>query len=204
MHSKTRRSVVRFGDISVEFEPALDGGGSRFGQEFIEVVAERLGSREHIFEFCAGPGFIGFSLLAHGLCEKLTLADINPEAVLACQATIQLNGLEDCCSAYVSDVFEFIPEAEHWDLIVGNPPHWPQSHAGERDLRKYDIGLSIHRRFFERARTFLRPGGSVLLQENSFATRATDFECMIADGGFRLIDVFKATEDSNFYFMLCE
>jgi len=62
----------------------------------------------------------------------------------------------------------------------------------------------IHRRFFQKAREFLKPGGSLLLQENSDATTARDFESMIANGGFRLVDVFKATEDSRFYFLLCQ
>lgn len=204
MHSSPAQSFVRFGNISVAFEPALDGGGSRFGQEFIPVVAGRLARCQHIFEFCAGPGFIGFSLLAHGLCERLTLADINPDAVAACRRTILLNGLEHCCSVYLSDVFDSIPKTEQWDLIVGNPPHWPQPRPSECDLRKYDTGLMIHRRFFQKAREFLKPGGSLLLQENSDATTARDFESMIANGGFRLVDVFKATEDSRFYFLLCQ
>jgi methylase of polypeptide subunit release factors len=208
------RSFIKFREISVVFESALDGGGSTFGQEFIQVVADRIGPSQHVFEFCAGPGFIGFSLPAHGLCEQLTLADINPKAVLACRSTIQINRLEDGCYAYVSDVFDSIPKTEKWDLIVGNPPHWPQSFIvenrphwpqslyDERDLRNHDIGLGIHRRFFEHARSFLKPGGSILLQENSLATTQLDFECMISDGGFHLVDVSKQTRipPSIFFF----
>lgn len=195
---------MRFGSISVYFEPDLDGGGSSFGQEFIQVVRARVGICQHIFEFCAGPGFIGFSLLAQGLCKKLTLADINPKAISACQETIRLNGLKDCCSVYLSDVFDSIPGTERWDLIVGNPPHWPQPRPFDHDLRKYDPELEIHRRFFKQAGRFLNPGGTLLLQENSNATTAGNFECMITDGGFRLVEVFKATESSRFYFLRCE
>ena len=35
----------------------------------LDAVERQLGSRA----FCAGPGFIGFSLLAHGLCEQLAV-----------------------------------------------------------------------------------------------------------------------------------
>src|SRR5215467_9087861 len=118
------QSFIKFREISVVFEPALDGGGSTFGQEFIQVVADRIGPSQHIFEFCAGPGFIGFSLLAHGLCEKLTLADINPEAVQACRRTIADNALSDRVSVYCSDNLQDIPAAEKWDLVVSNPPHF--------------------------------------------------------------------------------
>ena len=38
--------------------------------------------------------FIGFSLLAHGICDKLTVADVNPEAVECCKKTVKENKLE--------------------------------------------------------------------------------------------------------------
>ena len=48
-------------------------------------------ARRAVYEWCAGPAFIGFSLLGHGLAETLCLADINPEAVEACRRTIADN-----------------------------------------------------------------------------------------------------------------
>src|ERR1700743_1309454 len=49
--------------ITVQYAKILDGGGSSFGQQFLEAVALTTGHTSHVFEFCAGPGFIGFSLL---------------------------------------------------------------------------------------------------------------------------------------------
>src|SRR3981189_3840735 len=95
---------VKYGDLSVSSLPLLDGGGMGFGQQYPDVVRTKLGGHVgHVFEYCAGPGFIGFSLLAHGLCDKLTLADINPEAVKAVRATIAENHLEDRAKVYESD-----------------------------------------------------------------------------------------------------
>src|SRR3990167_7689424 len=110
--------TVSYNNIQVSYLPELDGGGPRFGQEFIRVVREKIRKVDHIFEFCAVPGFIGFSLLAHGLCNKLTLADINPEAVRACQDTIDKNKLANKVSVYLSDCLDTIPETEKWDLVV--------------------------------------------------------------------------------------
>lgn len=195
---------VKFLDISVAYQSWLDGGGRHFGQEFIEVVSGRLGFRKHVFELCAGPGFIGFSLLAHRLCKNLTLADINAEAVAACKTTIDLNNLRHCCSTHVSDVLDDIPETESWDLIVGNPPHWPACETENPSLLKHDVGLRLHERFFLQARRYLKTGGSVLLQENARATTPEDFESMIDRGGFQLLEVIKANAASNFYFLLCQ
>src|SRR3954467_4779077 len=91
---------VKYGDWAVNYTPELDGGGMTFGQQYLEVIREKLGRVGHAFEYCAGPGFIGFSLLANGLCDKLTLADINPEAVKAVRATIAENRLEGRVTVY--------------------------------------------------------------------------------------------------------
>src|SRR5579862_3880812 len=69
---------VKYRDIVVSYLPELDGGGHTFGQQYLDVVRSKVGPVGHAFEYCAGPGFIGFSLLAHGLCDRLTLADVNP------------------------------------------------------------------------------------------------------------------------------
>jgi methylase of polypeptide subunit release factors len=74
------------------------------------------------FEWCAGPGFIGFSLLGAGLTETLCLADINPQAVAACRRSINDNALAARANVYLSDNLANIPQSEQWDLVVGNPP----------------------------------------------------------------------------------
>ena len=99
------------------------------------------------YEWCAGPGFIGFSLLAHGLCETLCLADVNPEAVAACRRTVRENALDDRVSVYRSDNLADIPAAERWDLVVSNPPHFDDRSPGQ--LRYHDPRWSIHRGFFD-------------------------------------------------------
>jgi hypothetical protein len=86
---------VAYAGLRVSTKPHLDGGGSTFGQDFIPLLRRRgMPKAARAFEWCAGPGFIGFSLLAHGLCETLCLADVNPEAVAACRRTVARNGLE--------------------------------------------------------------------------------------------------------------
>lgn len=170
-------------------------GGSGFGQQYIPVVKEKIGRVNHIFEFCAGPGFIGFSLLANNLCEKLTLTDVNPEAVELCKETVKNNNLESRVSVYASDCLDNIPEAEKWDLVVGNPPHWVCVDENERqkDILSFDPNLEIHRKFYQDIKKFLKPSGSVLLQENKKATSIGDFREMIEGNGLKIIDVFQYT-----------
>lgn len=186
-------ATVRYRDIQVSYRPILDGGGMDFGQEFVWVLEQKFGRVGHLFEFCAGPGFIGFSLLAHGLCERLTLADINPEAVAACRTTVMANGLESKVAVYQSDCLDNIPATEKWNLVVSNPPHWRSGEdAYVRDMRMWDPGLRIHEKFYRSIGPYLAQGGSILMQENGSATRLQDFLSMIERNGLALVESFKA------------
>jgi len=189
--------TVKYGKISVTYEPHLDGGGMGFGQEFVQVVKEKFGKVHHVFEFCAGPGFIGFSLLANGLCEKLTLSDINPEACRACEETVRKNNLQSKVSIYLSDCLDAIPESEKWDLVVSNPPHWPSlEDAYREDIKMFDPNFIIHDKFYRDICLFLKPGGSILFQENGRATKAADFIPMIHKNGLEIVEVFTAKPPS--------
>lgn len=189
------KKYIKYNNIEVAYKQNLHGGGIRFGQQFIPVVKERFGRVGHVFEFCSGPGFIGFSLLANGLCDKLTLADVNPEAVKVCEETIQKNNLHDKVTVYLSDVLDNIPETEKWDLVVGNPPHVFCSTDEEykKDITLYDPNFNIHKRFYRDIRKFLKPAGSVLLQEHAESTTIDDFKGMIEKNGLKIEDVFTRT-----------
>ncbi|MDP1853443.1 MAG: class I SAM-dependent methyltransferase [Candidatus Omnitrophota bacterium] len=184
---------VRYKNITVSFLPYLEGGGRNFGQEFIRMVRDRFGKVDHVFEYCAGPGFIGFSMLAHGLCNRLTVADVNPDAVECCKKTIKDNKIEDKAAVYLSDCLDSIPITGQWDLVVSNPPHWPSDEKKYREnIRNFDPYLTVHKKFYRDIKKFLKPDGSVLFQECEPATTTKDFQPMIEDNGLEIMEVFKA------------
>lgn len=185
--------IVQYGNINVSFMPYLDGGGRGFGQEYIRVIHNKLGKVNHVYEFCAGPGFIGFSLLAHNLCDKLTLADINPDAVECVKKTIKDNHLENKVSVYLSDCLDQIPSHEQWDLVVSNPPHWPATEKEYKEnIRNYDPYLRVHQKFYDTVGRHLKADGSLIIQELELATSIKDFRLMIEANGLEVIEVFKA------------
>ena len=174
--------------VRVNYLHRLDGGGYGFGQNYIFYLKNRgMPPQERTFEWCSGPGFIGFSLLGAGLTRSLCLADINPEAVSVCRQTIKDNGLESKVAAYVSDNFANIPPSEKWDLVVGNPPHYPDQFMD--DIRACDPEWSIHRAFFAGVEKHLKPGGVIVLQENGEGSTAETFSEMIAQAGLQTIFV---------------
>src|SRR5579885_989403 len=79
----TQYQLVTFGALEICYLEKLDGGGIALEKDFVALVKQRFGKVNRICEWCSGPGFIGFSLLAHGLCSTLCLIVINPEAVEA-------------------------------------------------------------------------------------------------------------------------
>ena len=184
---------IQYNNIEIAYKENLHGGGIRFGQQFIPVVREKFGHVGHVFEFCAGPGFIGFSLLANNLCDKLTLADVNPEAIKVCNETVKNNNLESVVSTYISDGLDAIPETEKWDLVVSNPPHTFCSSEDEykKNIILYDPHFRIHRKFYDNIRKFLKPTGSILFQEHVESTNMSDFKEMIEANGLKIVDVFN-------------
>jgi methylase of polypeptide subunit release factors len=182
-----------FAGVRVSTKRHLDGGGSTFGQGFVPLLRKRnMPKAARAFEWCAGPGFIGFALLGHGLCETLCLADVNPEAVAACRRTVARNGLEAKAAVYLSDNLSDIPASEQWDLVVSNPPHFTDSGIGH--LRYHDPDWRVHRGFFGKIAQHLKPGGVVVLQENNTGSTPATFESMIAGAGLKLAFVEDASE----------
>jgi len=177
---------VEYAGVKVYYKQRLDGGGSTFGQDYISwLKALDMPRQGRVFEWCSGPAFIGFSMLAHGLCDTLFLADINPWAVEACRRTVERNGLGGRVTVVHSDNLEQVPESERFDLVVGNPPHFIDRLEG--NLRAFDAGWEIHRRFYASIGRFLKPAGVCLIQENAQGSKTDDFRRMIADGGLDLV-----------------
>ncbi len=196
---------VSYAGIRVHYKRHLDGGGTYFGQDFIPILRGRgMPVQQRAFEWCAGPGFIGLSMLAHGQCESLCLADINPEAVEACRRSIADNGLESRVAVYHSDNLKDIPDSERWDLVVSNPPHFDDTYF-EDELRAHDPGWRLHRTFFATVGQHLKPQGVIVLQENNCGSTVDTFRDMIARAGLKIVftqnDSPKRTPDHRFFYI---
>jgi methylase of polypeptide subunit release factors len=201
-------TTVNLGGIDVSFTEELDGGGARYGQDYIGFVTRELGHRPRAFEWCAGPGFIGFSLLGHGLIDTLCLADVNPAAVDACNETIRNNGLDGRVAVYLSDGLDTIPAAERWDLVVGNPPH-----SGSDEVRSeikrptviyQDVGWKLHERFYDSVGEHLAPGAQIVIQENRRFSAVDTFRPMLERNHLRLVDapLCKTPQGNTLHFYI--
>lgn len=192
----TTYKTMTYGSTNVCYLDEIDGGGARFGQDYLTFLPQHLGTVDHIMEWCAGPGFIGFSLLAAGLCKKLTLVDVNPVAVAACRETVHRNGLDDRVRVYESDCMDGVPHGAVFDLVVANPPHCPDttpSPGGHTQLIYNDVAWGVHRKFYRQIPEFLPNSGRVILQEDASQSTGEDFRAMIADAGLEFLGTFPCT-----------
>lgn len=180
--------AVMYNGVVVYDKSNLNGEGHTVGQDYIRALLE-LGLKrcEWIFEFCSGPGYIGYSLLANGFCDKLTLADINPEAVTIVRKTARHSKIEHLVNIYQSDCLEQIPTQERWDLVVSNPPHFIPRGPQDTNIKAFDPDWSIHRRFYSQVKQFMKPGGLVVMMENSKGSEVDIFKPMIEVGGGKFV-----------------
>jgi methylase of polypeptide subunit release factors len=185
--------IITYGSIDVYYLDEIDGGGARFGQDYVTFIPGHLGPVDSTLEWCAGPGFIGFSLLAAGICKKLTLLDVNPVAAAACQQTVLRNGLQEVVQICTADRVDALPQDNTYDLVVANPPHCPDdtpSPGGHNQLIYNDVGWTTHRAFYQQIPDYLAPDGRIILQEDASQSSVDDFRDMINAAGLELLGTF--------------
>jgi methylase of polypeptide subunit release factors len=177
-------------DFPVFYTHALDGGGTVHADDFLALLTKHVkpSGFGRAFEWCSGPGFVGYALLAHKVCQSLCLADFYGPAVSAARHTAKVNQVEDRVSIYQGDNLSALPPNETFDLILGNPPHFANSNMSEfscdNDPRIYvDEGWRVHRQFFSKVRAHLNRDGLIVLSENTWGSHLDTFREMIESCG---------------------
>ena len=191
--------------IQVYYDSWMDGGGTWFGQDYIDIIKNRYPGRtfDRCYEWCSGPGYIGFSILGAKLAQGLTLSDRYESAIVDAVAdTVKHNQLQDCVSAYVGSSLAVLPEHEQFDLVVANPPHYLECPGDDNYQRiAVDINWQAHQDFFCHIGQHLTDDGVILLQENQAGSLngAEDFRPFIEINNLKITDCFRSTKyyDSN-------
>jgi methylase of polypeptide subunit release factors len=181
----------------------MEGGGTWFGQEYIQVLKQRYPDRRlhRCFEWCAGPGFIGFSLLDHGVCESLCMSDLYEPAIDCIKATVKSlpETWQSQVSAYAMPTVAELPDHERFDLVVANPPHYLECPGDDNYQRlAVDANWEAHKEFYQHISQHLEPNGIILMQENQAGSLCgcEDFRHMIQSNGLAITDTFVSP---NFY-----
>lgn len=200
---------ITYGNIKIFFSNEINGGGITFNDEFLNAIKFIFKDRSitqvnHIYEFCAGPGFLGFSCLSKGLCNRLTLSDINQKAIDACNQTVKYNNLEDKVNVILSDGLNDIPH-QQFDLIIANPPHL-NPNISLTDLIPdvppviyTDQNWAIHEKFYNNVKYYLHNDSDILFIENIVGNGQEIFKNQISEAGLTLEAIFSYPESDNYF-----
>ena len=144
------------------------GGGSTQYKDFLNVLKENKKTYTRGLEWCAGLGAVGYGILDAKLCETFVFMDRYEQAILDVEYTAKYNNIEDKITTYLCDEIGKIPAKEQFDLVVGNPPHIPNSNGlidkNETNIRlTVDEDWKIHNEFFCNIGNYLVDGADIFL-----------------------------------------
>jgi SAM-dependent methyltransferase len=107
-------------------------------------------------DLCTGSGI--HALLAAAHSERVLAVDINRRAALCARCNAQIAGAQNL-EVLLGDVFEAVSPAEHFDLILANPPFVPSPVEEMRFRDGGPSGEEVQRRIVAGLPRHLAPGG---------------------------------------------
>ena len=207
--------------LRVASKPNIDGGGQHLALAFEEIIKRSSPNPQYknLLEIGCGPAWIGLWLKHRGLCDTLTLADINPQAINCVNQTIANRKLKRV-EVFHSNLFNDMPEDLKFDCMVLNTHNYlniQQDHVLGylgNDLRASDPQWRFHRNFYNSAAKHLQPDGvifiteiaqydkEVILEGEVYDRREVepivDFTSMANDSGLRIKSVVPVATHTYF------
>lgn len=206
--------IWKINELDVYYTNETNGGGNAFAEDYCNAINGLYPDRtfENALEWCSGPGFIGYAILATGLCKRITLNDLHQPALDMAEITKLKNpAFTDKISIYPGSTLTNIPESEKFDLVVANPPHYLSKFSASSSLGFDKMGINIsghqaeilvdenwqaHTTFYNEIKKLLAPDGVILIQENESGSlhRANSFNMIIENAGLKITGEFKSLE----------
>jgi len=185
---------VNWNSINVSYTKQLDKGGIFFADDFIQMMMDLKVKPLHgrLLEWCSGAGYIGFALMACGFCDSVALTDNDADAIAAARHTAEVNGLGSKAAIYCGDGITTLPDEATFDLIVGNPPNFPNRVQTDELCKEdpkaqpsayVDPDWRLHNAFYSGIRKHLTPNGRIILLESTNASHLETFRPMIEAHG---------------------
>ena len=192
-------------DFDVYYDEYMDGGGTTFGQNFPKIIKHLYSNRvfENCLEWCSGPSFIGFRLLADGICNNLTLMDTYKPSLLAAEKTIKHmpDRFAGAVSIFHNDNVSNLSGV--YDLIVSDPPWYASLQFDDPNTNRLgvDYEWKIHENFFRNIKKNLAPDGVILLQEDRMGSAPICFDRFIEESNLQITNAFYEKAFPEFWYL---
>ncbi len=164
------------------------------------VLRDYKGKNPEILDMCSGSGCIAVSLALLGGFDRVTGADISPEALKVAEKNAEhLMGVKKI-TLVESDLFGSFPKDRKFDVIVSNPPYIPtkvieelqpevRDHEPMLALDGKEDGLYFYRRLALESGNLLKPGGAVYFEIGYDQGEAVSG--LLREAGFKDIQVIQ-------------
>lgn len=196
-------------DFDVFYTSDIYGYGNFHCQVYPLLLAKIYPERQfnNCLEWCAGPGFIGFRLIADNVINSLAFMDCYKPALDACNNTwsSRPDRLKNCNMETILGSTVDCLENRVFDLIVANPPNFDNEIYFSQNARvnriTQDPDWQIHNDFFLKIKKNLAHNGKILLMKHTDGSQPSDHLTSISKGGLKLNRILTIKKHPNFYFM---
>jgi len=194
MHRLPESPLTFENGLTIEYTPQDDGGGSIQYTDFLNYIKSTGKTYKHCFEWCAGHGAIGYSLLDAGICESVTFMDIYEPALVNILRNAAVNNVADKVTVYHLDSVGKLPKDLKFDLVVGNPPHSfaKVDFEGEWYRKIVDEDWKIHREFFMNINDYLELNSDIILSETCSTHYPNDLSIIAESCGLKFVGINDA------------
>lgn len=145
----------------------------------VEALAlAKIIAAPRILDIGTGSGNLVVALAKQLPAAQLTAVDVSADALGVAQQNAEKHGVADRIRFVQGDLFESLPAGEKYDVVVSNPPYItaseiPKLAPGVRDYEPHvalnggSDGFEVFDRLVADARTYLAPGGHLLVEIGS-------------------------------------
>jgi release factor glutamine methyltransferase len=164
--------------FSLEFEVTPDVLIPRPDTECVVLECLRLAknfTEPTILDLGTGSGNIAVAVAHQLKSARVTAVDVSQEALGVAQRNAKKHGVSDRITSLQGNLFEPLSTEGPFDFILSNPPYIPSADManlaiGVRDYEPHLAldggadGFAVFDRIVDQARTFLKPGGYLILE----------------------------------------
>ncbi len=166
----------------------------------VEKVLELLPEDRSLegFEIGGGTGAISITLLLERPRLRMTVNDVNPEAIDLMRENAELHGVEDRIEILHGSLFEPVRKRV-FDFIVSNPPYIPEGawnslppevkKEGKLSLIGGEKGYEFYEVIAKEAKRHLKEGGFVALEIGHDQGKVV--KELLREGSFREVMIYK-------------
>jgi methylase of polypeptide subunit release factors len=177
------------------FSPEIFNGH----QTFTPKLAELNLKNKSMLEIGAGSGITGLYLMKNNKLSKLTLADINPNAVSNCKLNVNKFKLTGKVDVIQSDVYDQIPK-KYYDIVYWNHPWLPEEenyeYKDELDKGLFDPDYKYLTKYVKGLNVYLSKKGRAFLGFGDFGD-VTILTKIAKESNFSVKEIIRETGEEN-------